>query len=59
MPGPGECFTFVTLPVFSQGRYEVSNLNPVPMRVHFGVSGHTIREICRLPDGTKVRVHFT
>lgn len=56
IPGPGECFTFVTLPVFSQGHYEVSNLNPVPVREHFGVTGRTIREIAGYPDGAQVRV---
>jgi hypothetical protein len=26
---PGQCFTYVTLPIFKEGSYEVSNLNPV------------------------------
>lgn len=29
IPRPEECFTFGIQPVFSQGRYEVANLNPV------------------------------
>jgi len=56
IPAQGECFTFVTLPVFSQGKYEVSNLNPVPAREHFAITGHIIREIHGLPDGAQVRI---
>jgi hypothetical protein len=56
--GPGECFTFITLPVFSQGRYEVTNMNPVPLREHFGFTGRIIRETEGHPDGAQVRVKF-
>lgn len=39
MPGPGERYTFVPLPVFSERTYEVENLNPVPAREHHGLTG--------------------
>lgn len=54
--GPGQCYTYVTLPVFAEGKYEVANLNPVQAHEHFGLTGHILREIQSLPDGAKVRV---
>jgi hypothetical protein len=56
VPGPGECFTFVALPIFAEGRYEVQNLNPVPARDHFALCGDLHREIRDLPDGAKVAI---
>jgi hypothetical protein len=55
VPEPGECYTYVTLPVFSEGRYEVENLNPVPAGEHFSITGHIHHEIHELPDGDRVR----
>ena len=56
VPGPGSCYTYVTLPVFAEGKYEVENLNPVPAREHFSVTGHILKEIRSLPDGAKVKI---
>jgi hypothetical protein len=52
----GQCYTYVTLPVFAEGRYEVENLNPVPAHEHFGLTGHILSEINGLPNGAKVRI---
>jgi hypothetical protein len=56
VPEVGECYTYVTLPVFHDGRYEVDNLNPVPALEHFALTGHIHREISALPDAPKARV---
>jgi hypothetical protein len=56
IPGPGCCYTFTILPVFAEGRYEVTNLNPVPAKEHFALTGHMHRQIKSLPDGAQVRV---
>lgn len=56
VPGPGHCYTYVTLPVFAEGKYEVENLNPVPAREHFSVTGQILKEIRSLPDGAKVKI---
>jgi hypothetical protein len=56
IPGPGCCYTYVTLPIFAEGKYEVSNLNPVPAREHFGLTSRIHREIQSLSDWSKVRV---
>ena len=56
-PSAGECFTYVTLPVFKGGTYEVSNLNPVNAREHFALTGHILQEIRELPDGARVRIN--
>lgn len=53
---PGQCYTYVTLPVFEEGTYEVSNLNAVPAHEHFMLTGDIHREIKGLPDGAKVRL---
>src|SRR5436190_2405871 len=57
IPEPGECYTYVTLPVFAEGRYEVDNLNPVPAGEHFSVTGHILHEIAELPDEAKATLH--
>ena len=57
VPEPGECYTYVTLPVFAEGRYDVDNLNPVPAGEHFAITGHILHEIAELPDGAKVKQH--
>jgi len=56
-PSAGECFTYVTLPVFREGTYEVSNMNPVNAREHFALTGHILQEIRELPDGAQVRIN--
>ena len=52
---PGECYTYVTLPIFTEGKYEVDNLNPVPAAEHFELTGHIHRQIAEMPDGAKMR----
>jgi hypothetical protein len=59
LPEEGECYTYVTLPVFAEGKYEVDNLNPVPAAEHFAVTGHIHREIAALPDSAKLKSHTT
>jgi len=53
---PDYCYTFVTLPVFKEGKYELANLNPVPAKEHFGVTGLIHREIKDLKLGDKVQI---
>jgi len=59
IPESGECYTFVTLPIFQEGRYEVDNLNPVPATEHFAMTGHVHHEIASLPDGAKMKITVT
>ncbi len=44
-PEAGECYTYVTLPIFAEGKYEVGNLNPVPAGEHFALTGRILQEI--------------
>jgi hypothetical protein len=53
---PGECYTFVTLPVFAEGNYEVDNLNPVRAREHFALTGGIHQDLQAYPDGSKVKL---
>jgi hypothetical protein len=45
VPEEGECYTYVTLPIFEEGKYEADNLNPVPAYEHFALTGDVHREI--------------
>jgi hypothetical protein len=53
---PGQCYTFVTLPIFREGTYTAENLNPVDAREHFGLTGYNHKEISNLPDGATVNI---
>jgi len=50
----GECYTFITLPIFVEGEYTVENLNPVSAKEHFQLTGTILHEIDDLPDGANV-----
>lgn len=56
---PDQCYTYVTLPIFEEGKYEVANLNPVPAKEHFALTGHVHREIRDLPDGASVKIEIS
>src|SRR5687768_5314263 len=56
IPGEGCCYTYVTLPIFKEGKYEVDNLNPVPARSHFGLTGQLHQQLADVPDGAKVKI---
>jgi hypothetical protein len=56
IPGPGQCYTYAVFPVFAEGKYDVANLNVVPVSEHFGLSGDLHARISRLPDGQKIRI---
>ena len=53
VPEEGECYTYVTLPVFEEGKYEVDNLNPVPAYEHFALTGDIHWEILSRPLAEK------
>lgn len=53
---PGWCYTFVTLPAFAEGAYEVANINPVPADKHFALTGQLHAQLHGLPEGTKVQI---
>ncbi|HEX5362964.1 MAG TPA: T6SS immunity protein Tdi1 domain-containing protein [Gallionella sp.] len=49
VPDDGECYTYVTLPIFAEGKYEVDNLNPVPAYEHFMLTGDIHCEVLSRP----------
>jgi hypothetical protein len=51
---PGQCYTFGTLPVFAEGRFEAENLFVVDAASHFAATGDLHRRLQGLPDGTAV-----
>ena len=56
--GLGRCYTYVTLPIFAEGKYTVENLNPVRAREHFGLTGRIQQEVFSLPEGSKVKLKW-
>lgn len=56
IPKINECYTYVTLPILSEGKYEVLNLNPVPASEHFALTSDIHQQILDLPDGTKIQL---
>ncbi|MFY7857517.1 MAG: hypothetical protein ACOVQT_15360 [Rubrivivax sp.] len=52
---PGQCYTFATLPVFEEGRFEAENLFVVDAASHFAATAEVHRRLLGLPDGTAVR----
>ena len=55
----GQCYSYVFLPVFIEGKYEVGNLNPVSASEHFSITGHILSEIESLSPGDKVEIKIS
>lgn len=55
----GECYTYVTLPVFEEGEYTVENFNAVPAVEHFELTGSVLQQLQDVPDGTTVNIDVT
>jgi len=54
-PGPGECYAFTILPVFAEGKYEIGNMNVVPVREQLICAATIHEQIKNVPDGGKVQ----
>lgn len=54
--GAGECYGFTILPVFAEGKYDVSNMFVVPVREQFVGMADIHRQISELPEGASVQV---
>lgn len=55
---PGQCYSFVTLPVFAAGSFSAENMFPCDATEHFVLAGEIHQSIRGLPDGTPVQVLF-
>ena len=55
-PGPGECYAFLILPVFEEGKYEVENLEVRPAVVQLVGTATIHEQIGDVPDGCKVEI---
>jgi hypothetical protein len=51
---PGQCYSYTTLPVFNEGSFSVENMYPLSAKEHFSFTGHVIKQIQTLSDGTPV-----
>ena len=56
---PGQCYTYVTLPIFKEGSYTVENLVPMSMKEHFELTGKMHGQLQDLPDGATVKINIT
>ena len=54
--GAGECYGFVILPVFAEGKYEIDNIFAIPIAEQFVGMADVHRQLSGLPDGATVRV---
>ncbi len=45
IPTTDQCYTYVTLPIYEAGNYDVENLNPVPASEHFAATGELLEQI--------------
>lgn len=54
--GPGQCYGFRTLPVFSGGEYAVENCAPIAVWDYLGACGTIHEQIRDLPDGARVQL---
>lgn len=48
-----QCYSY-TIPPFLGGKFEVGNLHPCDLSVHYSYLAHIYRQIKDLPDGAKV-----
>lgn len=55
---PGQCYSFVTPPVFVAGSFSAENMFPCKAAEHFALAGQIHQSIRGLPDGTPVQVLF-
>lgn len=55
-PASGQCFTYLTYPIFAEGKYEVTNIRVVSAWEHFSLSGDLHRQIIHVTDEGKVRI---
>ncbi|MEO6148595.1 MAG: T6SS immunity protein Tdi1 domain-containing protein [Mucilaginibacter sp.] len=54
----GELYSFINLPILG-GEYEVENIEPCDISVHFTVTGQLQKQIKNLPGGTKIKINIT
>lgn len=53
-PGPNQCYGFKIPPVLG-GAYEVANVEPTDLHVHYSFLADIYRQTKDLPDGTQVK----
>jgi hypothetical protein len=54
--GAGECYGFIILPIFAEGKYDVDNMFVVPVTEQFVGMADVHRQISELPDGASVQM---
>lgn len=59
IPGPGECYAYLTLPMFFEGSYDPSNITVRPLKAWLNFAGTLYRETRNLPSGTTVEVRIS
>ena len=53
--GPGQCYGFKSPPVLG-GKYEVANIKPIDLSVHYSFLADIYSQTKNLPDGTKIKI---
>jgi hypothetical protein len=52
---PGQCYGFKSPPVLG-GKYEVANIKPTNLSVHYSFLADIYKQTKDLPDGTKIKI---
>jgi len=58
-PKDGECYGFIILPVFAEGKYDTDNMVVVPVREQLIGIANIHRQLSELPNGATVQVKVT
>ncbi|MFD2263851.1 hypothetical protein ACFSM5_13195 [Lacibacterium aquatile] len=59
IPGPGECYAYLTMPMFKEGSYDPDNIVVRPVKEWLGFAGTLYRETRNLPAGATVELQVT
>lgn len=54
----GECYAFTILPIFAEGKFEVSNMFVVPVEEQFVGMAGVHRQTSELPEGASVQIRI-
>lgn len=55
-PGPGQCYAFMTLPVFAEGKYEIDNLVVAPAHMQLAEIASIHEQLGDIPSGGQVQI---
>jgi hypothetical protein len=55
-PEPGQCYAFVILPAFKEGKFEADNMCVVPVREQLAGTAALLKQLRDVPEGGRVQI---